>query len=88
MVDNSEILDKLSVIASEHFDVPELQLHESTTAADVDGWDSIAHIQFMIRVEQEFGIRFKTAEIGGVRNVGELARRIASHLKKDPASAG
>lgn len=87
MSELSSILERLSEIASEHFGDPALRLVETTTAADVDGWDSISHIQFMIRVEQEFGIRFKSAEIGSVQNVGELARRVDGHLRNRSASA-
>ncbi|MBU3891027.1 acyl carrier protein [Methylosinus sporium] len=82
IADVNDILFKLSGIAAEHFGVAGLQLRESTTAADVPGWDSIAHIQLMLRVEEEFGIRFKTVEIGGVQNVGELARRVMDHLRQ------
>lgn len=80
-VEISDIIGKISAIAADHFNSPGLILQPSTTAADVDGWDSIAHIQFMMRLEEELGIRFKTAEISSVRNVGELATRIAAHLK-------
>ena len=77
----SDLIAKISAIAAEHFNSPGLVLQPSTTAADVNGWDSIAHIQFMMRIEEELGIRFKTVEIGGVRNVGELAERVSAHLK-------
>ena len=77
----SDIIVKISAIAADHFNSPGLVLKPTTTAADVNGWDSIAHIQFMMRLEEELSIRFKTAEISGVRNVGELAERVSAHLK-------
>jgi acyl carrier protein len=76
-----DIISKIGAIAADHFDSPGLILQPASTAADVAGWDSISHIQFLMRLEEELGIRFKTAEISGVRNVGELAERIAAHLK-------
>jgi acyl carrier protein len=78
---NAELIDRISGIAADHFGQPGLSLTRATTAADVDGWDSIAHIQLMMRLEEEFGIRFKTAEVSAVKNVGELIDRISDHLK-------
>lgn len=77
----ADIISRIAAIAADHFNSPGLVLKPSTTAADVEGWDSIAHIQFMMRLEEELGIRFKTAEISGLRNVGELAERVAAHLQ-------
>ena len=76
-----EIIQKISTVAGDHFNSPGLVLNPQSIAADVDGWDSIGHIQFIMRLEEEFRIRFKSAEIAGFKNVGELATRIATHLK-------
>lgn len=38
------------------------------------------HINLMMMVEGEFGIRFKTSEITHLKNVGELMDLIASKL--------
>jgi acyl carrier protein len=78
---DSELINRVSGIAADHFGQPGLNLNRATTAADVEGWDSIAHIQLMMRIEEEFGIRFKTAEVSAVKNVGELVDRIRDHLK-------
>jgi acyl carrier protein len=49
-----------------------ITLRPETTAADIDGWDSLEHINLIIAVEREFKIRFTTAEIANLRNVGEF----------------
>jgi acyl carrier protein len=46
------------------------------TARGVKGWDSLAHIRFIIEVERAFGIKFATPEISKFKNVGELADMI------------
>ena len=46
---------------------------DETTAADVDGWDSLEHIYLMASVERAFGIRFSMGEITRMKNVGEMA---------------
>ena len=41
-------------------------------ADDVDGWDSLAHVRLMLTVERSFGVKFTAAEIGRMKNVGDL----------------
>jgi acyl carrier protein len=61
-----------SVLANEA-----LSLSRATTADDVDGWDSLMHINLIVAIEREFNIRFTTREITALRNVGDLMDLIA-----------
>jgi len=49
-------------------------INDNTTAADIKGWDSLNNIKLMIQIERKFGFRFKTGEIAGLQNVGELIK--------------
>jgi acyl carrier protein len=60
------------------FNDPGLELRDDLTARDVDGWDSLNHVNLMILVEEEFGVRFTTAEVSGLQDVGELKRLLAA----------
>jgi acyl carrier protein len=62
------------------FDNPNLQVNRSTSAKDVEGWDSLTYINLIVAIEREFSIRFTTAEIARLKNVGELADLIAGKL--------
>ena len=55
---------------------PDLELTDTTTAGDVDGWDSLAHISILFSLESAFGIRFADTEMGSIQNVGELVTLI------------
>ena len=50
----------------------QLSLSDDTSAADVEGWDSVAHINLMFSIESEFGIQFAGNELAEFKNVGEL----------------
>ncbi len=50
----------------------ETELGESTTADDVEGWDSLAHINIMVAVEEEYGVTFTTDQLSHFRDLGEL----------------
>ncbi|WP_432502973.1 acyl carrier protein [Kineococcus arenarius] len=56
----------------------QLQLSETTTAADVPGWDSLAHINIMFSLESEFGVQFTDAQLTSFADVGELRRFLAA----------
>jgi len=51
---------------------------ETTTADDVEGWDSLQHVRILTTIEKKFRFRFTDAEIGEPRNVGDLVRTIAT----------
>jgi len=53
------------------FDDDDLVVSRSTTAGDVDGWDSMMHINVIIAVEKKFGIKFAAAETNALKEVGQ-----------------
>jgi acyl carrier protein len=63
---------RLSEIMRDLFDLDDLEYRDSLTADEVEGWDSLSHVRFLIAVEKEFGFRFTSGEIDGFKNVGEL----------------
>lgn len=65
-------LERIQEIFREVLDDDELELSGTTTAADVDGWDSMAHVTLMMKVERSFGVRFRVSDIAELKNVGEL----------------
>lgn len=67
-----EVLDQVSNIIHDVLDEPDLPITFDTTADDVDGWDSFNHINIVVATEDNFGVKFNTAEIEELKNVGEL----------------
>lgn len=59
-------------ILREVLDDDEIVLSPETSAADVEGWDSLAHVSLITKVESRFGVRFRVSEVAELRNVGEL----------------
>lgn len=51
-----------------------------TTAADVAGWDSLAHGRIMLTLEVELGIRIDIEKTYTATNVGELVSIVGSAL--------
>lgn len=75
-----EVMKNLQDIFRDQFDNGEIILTDETTAADIEGWDSLAHMELIFRVESFFSIRFAMGEINSFANVGEMCQSICSHL--------
>jgi acyl carrier protein len=71
---------ELTEIFRNLFDDPSLVLRDSMTAADVEGWDSLNHINLIVEVERAFLVKFKLSEIQGLNDVGGLIRLIAQKV--------
>lgn len=67
---------KLNEIFCEVFDDDELSITPEMTANDVDGWDSLSHVNLIVAIEGRFGIRFNQKELLSFKNVGDLLRSI------------
>ena len=79
-----DIMAKLEEVFKDVFDLPEVTLTSETTADEIDEWDSVNHIMLVVEIERQFGVKFHTAEIEEMKNVGDLAKLIKAKL---PATA-
>lgn len=80
-MNDGAIWDQLTALLRTQFKDEPLPVTPATTASDVPGWDSLAHIRFILAVEKGFGIKFRTAEISSFDNLGDLAAMIAQKLQ-------
>jgi acyl carrier protein len=76
----AEIQDRLTAIFRNVFDDDDLVLRPDLTANEVDGWDSLSHLRLMLSVEKAFKVKFTAAEVGRLKNVGELESLLAAKL--------
>ena len=72
----SNTLDQITTIIRDLFDNYGGPVHRGLVAADVRQWDSLGNVQLMVAVEQNFGVRFATAEIRKFANLGDLIEAI------------
>jgi acyl carrier protein len=66
------------------FDDDDLSITHATSAADIDGWDSMAHINLIIAAEKKFGVSFSASEIAALgrrgQNVGSMIQLLTSKI--------
>ena len=71
-MDENEIDLVLTEIFRSLFNQPDLKLRDDMTAEEVPGWDSLNHVNLIIQVEEEVGVKFRNDEVIELANVGEL----------------
>lgn len=79
-----ELRVQLEEVFRDVFDDETIALRDEMTGNDIEGWDSLMHLNLIIAVEGRFGVKFATSEISNLRNdgenVGSMVRLLAKKL--------
>lgn len=78
------ILDQVRGVASDLFGVPVHRIKAESSPEIIDAWDSTQHLNFVLALEEKFGLQLSPEEMEQMRNVGEAARLVESKLHKAP----
>jgi len=62
------------------FDEPSIELRPGMTANDVEGWDSLSHVNLILAIELRFDIHFSQKELLAFKTVGDLINSINRKL--------
>ncbi len=71
--------DDLQSVFRKVFNNPTLAISDDMSAADIDGWDSLAHIDLIVAVEKTFAVKFRNAEIARLHCIGDLKKLLVKH---------
>jgi len=77
-----ELLVRLQPIFRDVLDNQDLVITERSSGKNVDGWDSLAHINLVSSIEHEFKIRFALGELEQLKDVGDMLVLMRKKLKK------
>jgi acyl carrier protein len=72
MMTDINILDRVQEILRDVLQQPDLIVNRESSANNVRGWDSLAHVDIIWNVEHEFSVRFALGELQDLKNVGGL----------------
>jgi acyl carrier protein len=75
-----EIKVKVFSIVERVFNVNRQQLTIEMKKEDFETWDSIGHLQFVMNLEADFGIKFKTEEINNIKGIEDCIQLIDKHI--------
>ena len=80
-MNREEIFEKLTEVFADGFDDEDLEISETITSDDVEGWDSLAHINLIGSIEDEFGIKFAMEDLKNLESVSKIIDRIQELIK-------
>jgi acyl carrier protein len=73
----ADILAELNPIFRDILDQPDLNVSRDSNASNVEGWDSLAHVNLVTAIQQHFKVKFALGELQELKNVGEMVDLIA-----------
>jgi acyl carrier protein len=76
-----EVKDELQELFRDILGIDDLILEDTTSADDIDEWDSLAHINLVVAIEREFKIRFALGELSDMKNIGAMIGSILEKIK-------
>jgi len=76
-----EMLERLQPIFRDVLDNTGLVITAMSSAKNIEGWDSLAHINLVSVIEQEFHIRFSLGELERLNNVGDMIELMRTKMK-------
>ena len=72
------VYEKLNNIFREIFDNDSIVITDNTVADDIEGWDSLEHINLITAIEDDFNIKFTMRELSNMKKVGDMVDLILS----------
>lgn len=75
-------IEQLTGVFRTVFNDPDIQLNPETIASDIEGWDSLSHVNLIMAIEKSFKIRFNQKELMTFNRVGDMIRCLDSKLPK------
>lgn len=75
-----DVFKRVNGVFQEVFDDESIVVADTTNANDIEDWDSLEHINLVVAIEKEFNIKFEMAEVGKMKNVGEMVDVILARI--------
>lgn len=77
----STILDQVRSVASDLFSIPVNRITAESSPENIEAWDSTQHLNFVLALEEKFGLQLSPEEMEQMNNVGEAARLVESKVQ-------
>ena len=71
---------ELKKVILQELNLDDFDLKDETIAPEVQGWDSLNHVNIILAVENSFKVKFKSYEILRLKNVGDLQKLVDAKL--------
>ena len=81
-MNREQVFERVNKVFRDVFDDESIVVTDETTADDIEDWDSLEHINLIVAMEEEFGMKFSMGEVTGMANVGAAVDIILERATK------
>lgn len=71
-MDRPRVMSEVQEIFRDNFDDDSIVLTDTTSAADIEDWDSLEQINLLTAIEKKYGLKFNLADVRGLANIGDM----------------
>ncbi len=82
-MNRAQVLAELTTILNAVLERKDVSINETTTAKDIDGWDSLNHAIFIGEIQKHFNIKFSLREVIGLKKVENICDLVIERIEKD-----
>mgnify|MGYP000878702391 CR=1 FL=1 len=75
-----QILETVRRMAADVLGVPATLLSEASGPDSVEEWDSVAHLNLIMAIEDQFQVTFSPEEMESICTLGDLARLVGRQV--------
>lgn len=75
---NEKVLAEIQTIVRDVIDDDTILLSNDLLLSEIDGWDSLSHVQIVVSLESKFGIQFLSKEILSWNTIEDIVSSIVA----------
>ena len=69
---NHSLIDRIRIVLAQALNIPIEDISPQLTFGDIPQWDSLGHMEVMMRLEEHFGIEINADTIANLTSVGTI----------------
>lgn len=73
------IARRLRELLAYHSGAPEATLQGDSSSKNTEGWDSVANLNLMAAIEEEFGVTIATRDVIKLRSLGDITAYVEAN---------
>jgi acyl carrier protein len=74
------VYEQVRTVAADIFQVAPEQINEASTPEQIEGWDSVQHLNLILALETQFNVEFEPEEIEQMKSIGNFASLVETKL--------
>ena len=82
MNNDQKIFTEIQSIVRKVINDDKVIIKMDSTATEIKGWDSLAHIRILVSIEKLYSIKFNLIEMQNVQDISEFVRLIKQKINK------